>query len=158
MKMKIIGVRVPEDSTIPKRLKDLSDKTRYAYYELIEQWLDRDDHEKLEKKSGEAETVTEDTTIAPRVAALESALATIQDILEKKVQEPQRPRQKREKNQDSPKELKADNKEKARKRTQELKKAGNSYQDIAKILDEEGIPASRDGGKWNKSSVWKLLN
>jgi hypothetical protein len=64
-------------------------------YELIEQWLDWEDREKHEKKSGRAETGTEDTTIATRAAELELAFTTIKDILKERTQEQQSPDQER---------------------------------------------------------------
>jgi hypothetical protein len=48
MNMKTLGVRVPEESSIPERLRARALETRMSYYELIEQWLDRDDREKAE--------------------------------------------------------------------------------------------------------------
>ena len=38
-KWKMIGIRVPEESDLPARLKEMSEKTRLSYCELLEKFI-----------------------------------------------------------------------------------------------------------------------
>ena len=38
-KWKMIGIRVPEESDLPGRLKEISEKARLSYYELLEKLI-----------------------------------------------------------------------------------------------------------------------
>jgi hypothetical protein len=112
--------------------------------------------------AAEAATGTEDTAMAARVAALESALASIKDILEEKAQGRQRGKgsKKPKKSQDIPKNKKPpkeDNMEIAKKRIKELHGAGKTVREIGSILETEGIATSRGKRVWAASSIFRLL-
>jgi len=38
-KWKMIGIRVPEESDLPARMKEISEKARMSYYELLEKLI-----------------------------------------------------------------------------------------------------------------------
>jgi hypothetical protein len=84
VKMKMLGVRVPENSNVPERLKARSLDTRMAYYELIEQWLDRDEREKGQPLP---ETPTPNDNLESRIAELENFQTDIIAHMEGKIEE-----------------------------------------------------------------------
>jgi hypothetical protein len=176
--MKMLGVRVPEGSSIPERLKKLSTETRLSYYELIERWLDREDREHELTTGGDNISPTH---IEARLSALESQIAAarldtlkdsilngieanissvvaerVRDLLETAGSE------NKDKSETSVKvnvkKNQGDSRQIALKRARELKKLGKTGREIAEILNNEGIPALSGRGKWHHSSIQRLLN
>ena len=78
----MIGIRVPKGSDLPSRLKELSEKARCPYHELLEKFITQAELETL------AEPTTEDLTVLrSRIDAIEARLAALEPSEPTKVPE-----------------------------------------------------------------------
>ena len=66
MKWQTIGIKVPQDSDLPKRLKKISELRHLSYSELLEIWINQEEMEEPEPTLSEKVEV-----LSLRVKALE---------------------------------------------------------------------------------------
>jgi hypothetical protein len=166
MTMKMLGVRVPAGSNVPDRLKARSLETRMSYYELIGQWLDRDEREKtagVDTIGFSAAAATQPqggTWVEERLAewadTIEAKLTAVIDerlsqaLKAQGVNEPQEHQELQAEEPDSAQ-------QRALKRIEELIAEGMTTRKIAEVLNEEGIPTISGGKVWIQTFVKNLL-
>ena len=151
----MLGVRIPEGSDIPERLKARSFETRMSYYELIEQWLDRDEREKADAETSgtsQGETLSLETRLAEmQTAIVADVKSMVSSMLDERIPQAMKEREAEAKK-------RAPKAERPIDRIKELHAEGKSLREIADTLKKEGYPTTTEGGSWNYTSVKRMLD
>lgn len=80
---KMIGVRVPDESDLPQRLKALSERTNTPYHKLLEQWILEGERAAADKANAPARDLpAEISELASRVESLEQDVHAILPMLD----------------------------------------------------------------------------
>jgi hypothetical protein len=161
--MGMLGVRIPEGSDIPDRLRARSLETRRSYYELIDQWLSRDEREKAEGlSSAESDTgIASQEQTSPWESLLETRLAEMQTAIAGDVKAmvssmlDERISQALAERETEAKEPKA---QRPIDRIKELHAEGVPLRKIADTLKAEGYPTMTEGGSWSHTAVKRMLD
>ena len=170
---KMIGIRVPDDSTLPERLRGISNRQRAQYYELLERWITQEESEvtpgqlpinfqgaeleDLRARVEVLETQAYDTLpglaeiLRSRIDALE-ALACATPISAKVTKPPSPARVAESKN--APGDTRRAD---IIKRIRDLLASGHSLRGVADALNAEGIPTFSGAGIWQSGTIAKLI-
>jgi len=152
-KTKVIGFKVPDDSDLLERLKEIVRQTRFEYCELLEKWITREEIELAQcKPTLFAPQIVESqeidmlkTQIQAQNESISSLRQTVEELL--KVSGAK----------STPKLLAEENisrtKEKLMARVREYHSQGKSSEEIARMFTEEKIPTLTGRAVWNSSTI-----